>query len=509
MQHLRASTGARTALSLPARSLRGNLRNPYSMRSFSSTVSQAFRLAIIGAGPAGFYTAQKVMARIPTAQVDMYERLPVPFGLSRFGVAPDHPEVKNCQDKFEEIAALPGFTYIGNASVGNPAGFAETSHIPLSALLRHYNAVNFSYGASHDKQLGIPGENEYSGIHGAREFVAWYNGYPGFERDFGLDNAEDVVIIGQGNVALDVARILLTSVDELRKTDITEAALEQLSKSRVQRVHVVGRRGPMQVRLTIKELRELMRIPGVHSHPVDKDLLPTKLKQLPRQQRRLMELLHDPKTTSTGMENKSWSLNFCLSPTRFVGQSGKLTKTVFQKTVLADPFDPNSGTTDTGKEIEVDSDLAFRSIGYKSQPLVGFAEADISFDYDRGVMRNDGSGRVYKHGTQNEVLPGVYCSGWVKRGPVGVIASTMSDGFLTAESIADDWLSGDTFTSNHDWKTGWLGVQKELEKSGDLRTVDWQDWRRVDQAERSQGAVLGKEREKLTKTSEMLSVVGK
>ncbi|KAL1896445.1 NADPH-adrenodoxin reductase [Ceratocystis pirilliformis] len=477
--------------------------------SSSAAASRSFRLAIIGAGPAGFYTAQKVIACIPDAKVDMYERLPVPFGLSRFGVAPDHPEVKNCQDRFEEIAAHPGFTYIGNVSIGNPTGFPETSHVPLSAIIRNYDAINFAYGASHDRHLGIPGEEAYSGIHSAREFVAWYNGLPGFERDFGLSEAEDVVIIGQGNVALDVARILLTDADVLRKTDITESALEQLSKSRVQRVHIIGRRGPMQVRLTIKELRELMRIPGVHSHPIDKDLLPKKLKELPRQQRRLMELLHDPKTTSTGMEDKSWSLNFCLSPTNFIGQSGKVIKSVFQKTVLNDPFNPKSSCKNTGEEVHIDSDLVFRSIGYESSPLEGFAEAGIAFDRTKGLIKNDDVGRVYKEGAGNEVLPGFYCSGWVKCGPVGVIASTMSDGYLTAESIVHDWNKEAQFLGGHTSKGAWRGVMEEIESPERLRVVNWDDWHRVDQAERAQGLALGKHREKFTKTSDMLSVVGK
>ncbi len=226
------------------------------------------RVALVGSGPAGFYTAHRVMSRLQ-AKVDMYEALPVPFGLVRFGVAPDHPEVKvgkratahiasfsgrwltrllqNCQAKFEEVAASDDFTFIGNMSIGSSSGHAEGASIPLATLMRHYHAVVFAYGASRDRTLGIPGES-LGGVYSAREFVGWYNGLPehaGLAPD--LTRGDEAVVVGQGNVALDVARMLLEDVDALRKTDMAEYALEALSRSRVRRVHVVGRRGPMQV----------------------------------------------------------------------------------------------------------------------------------------------------------------------------------------------------------------------------------------------------------------------
>ncbi|KKA27109.1 hypothetical protein TD95_001124 [Thielaviopsis punctulata] len=464
-------------------------------------------MAVIGAGPAGFYTTQKVMARIPDAKVDMYERLPVPYGLSRFGIAPDHPEVKNCQEKFEEIAALPGFSFIGNVSVGNSDGYLETSHVPLASLLKNYDAVTFAYGAPFDRHLGIPGETELSGIYAAREFVSWYNGYPGFERDFGLSEAEDAVIIGQGNVALDVARILLTSVDVLRKTDITEAALAQLSKSRVKRVHIVGRRGPMQVRLTIKELRELMTIPGVYSHRVEPSLIPSDLKTLSRQHKRLMELFKNPRGSATGQEEKSWSLDFCLSPKSFAGSSGKVQKTIFEKSALENLFDPNSSVSGTGEEVEIKSDLVFRSIGYKSVPLEGFSDLQIGFDNQRGLIKNDGLGRIYREGTGNETFPGLYCSGWAKRGPTGVIASTMTDGFMTADSIVEDWISGSKFLGERSEKAGWSGVLRDLGATDNIKQIDWASWQQIDKAEKANGALIGKEREKFTDTGAMLSAL--
>ena len=209
-------------------------------RTTTTTTIPPFRLAIIGSGPAGFYTASRVLKHAPSpVKIDMYERLPIPYGLVRYGVAPDHPEVKNCQERFDEIASSPGFEFVGNVEVGKD--------VSLDVLRRHYDAILFTYGAAVDRVLGIEGE-DLKGVWSARAFVAWYNGLPGFEgMDFDLVNAESAAIIGQGNVSLDVARILLTHVDDLRKTDIPEHVLQKLSESRVRSVSAIGRRGPLQV----------------------------------------------------------------------------------------------------------------------------------------------------------------------------------------------------------------------------------------------------------------------
>lgn len=229
-------------------------------------------MAVLGSGPAGFYTAYKVMKNIENVSVDMYEQLPVPFGLVRFGVAPDHPDVKvsqsrflspsigskppfgvwssaiptntiilkNCQDQFSEVASSPNFNFIGNIDVGRD--------LPLTAFRDHYDAVVFAYGASKDRKLGIPGEDNLKGIYSARAFVGWYNGLPEYaDLAPDLEAGEEAVIVGQGNVALDIARTLLCDIERLQKTDMTEQAIATFAKSRVKRVRVVGRRGPMQV----------------------------------------------------------------------------------------------------------------------------------------------------------------------------------------------------------------------------------------------------------------------
>lgn len=230
----------------PARALKGAshiaaalLPVPRNTYSTSSNTRKSLRIAIIGSGPAGFYTAHRLLQKVQDAVIDMYEQLPVPYGLVRFGVAPDHPEVKNCQDTFEEVAQSPHFNYIGNVRVGRD--------IELTKLKPHYDAMLFSYGADEDRRLGIPGEN-LKGVFSARAFVGWYNGLPQFQNlSPDLQSGEHAVVVGQGNVALDVARILLAPLEYLRKTDITEQAIQTLSESKVKHVRVVGRRGPLQV----------------------------------------------------------------------------------------------------------------------------------------------------------------------------------------------------------------------------------------------------------------------
>ncbi|KAI1196171.1 hypothetical protein F5X97DRAFT_305986 [Nemania serpens] len=484
-------------------------------RLYTTTAShndRPFRLAVVGSGPAGFYTAYRVMSQMQEAMVDMFEALPVPFGLVRFGVAPDHPEVKNCQDKFEEVASSRDFTFVGNVAVGNAGDHFQGCTVPLASVMRHYDAVVFAYGASEDKKLGIPNESALKGIYSAREFVGWYNGLPEYaDLAPDLTQGDEAVIIGQGNVALDVARMMLENVDVLRKSDITESAIETLSKSRVKRVHIVGRRGPMQVAFTIKEARELMKLQAVWYHPIDMNLLQGEISKLPRARRRLMELLIKGSTSRPEHSTKSWSLDFCLSPTGFTGTpDGRVQSTTFERTLLSSPSDPASGIQSTGETVDIPSSVVFRSVGYKSVALPGFAEAGILFDDRKGVIRNDGFGRVlqmspYNVEANNEttVLPGVYCAGWVKRGPTGAIASTMEDAFSTGDAIVADWIAEAPFLNSENCY-GWEGLRAELDQDR-CRVIRWEDWKRIDQAERERGMLVGKEREKFTSTREMLA----
>ncbi|EZF16330.1 hypothetical protein H112_05772 [Trichophyton rubrum D6] len=496
----------------------------------SAAAPRSFRVAVIGSGPAGFYAAYRLMGKVPEAIVDMYEQLPVPFGLVRYGVAPDHPEVKNCQDKFTEVATSPRFNFIGNIELGGS--------LPLRSLKPHYDAVLFSYGASKDRELGLPNERSLSGIFSARAFVGWYNGLPEYRNlSPDLASGEDAVIIGQGNVALDVARVLLSDVDVLRKTDMSEYALEELAKSRVKRVRVVGRRGPMQAAFTIKEVRELMQLPLVGFEPIASNLLPPDsiISGLPRANKRITQLLAKGSPTSLESSAKKWSLDFLLSPRSFHSSSenpGRLSHITFSRNQLdpADPYSPSASISphlaDDGKvaHIDISASLCFRSIGYKACPLPGLDELAVPFDASRGLIPNDGQGRVLttipsasEGDSVPTHVPGVYCAGWVKRGPTGVIAATMTDAFATADAIAADWevhrdrgsnkmeflnsRSGEESTG-----LGWDGVRPDAEKRG-LWPTSWKDWEEIDRVERDRGQTRGKPREKFALVDDMLGVL--
>ncbi|GAB1213453.1 hypothetical protein ATERTT37_002602 [Aspergillus terreus] len=514
----------RQQLSHPGRQL------PWLRRHYSQTVQsdRPYRVAIVGSGPAGFYAAYRLLAKAENAVVDMYEKLPVPFGLVRYGVAPDHPEVKNCEEKFTEVAASPRFNFIGNVELGDK--------LPLQTLKPHYDAILFAYGAPKDKELGIPGEKAVRNVYSAREFVGWYNGLPE-HRDLAPDltAGENAVIVGQGNVALDVARILLSDVDALRKTDIADYALEALANSKVKRVRVVGRRGPMQAAFTIKELRELLQLPSVSFDPIPKDLFPPEdvMASLPRAQKRLVQLLAKGSTNDPTNATKSWALDFLLSPECLNWSPVypyRLSHVRFSRNQLdpSDPYLPSAKVTpkylSNGKPAHVDipANTFFRSVGYKSLPLPGLEDLGVPFDTRRGVIPNDGFGRVTtpaETGDQERLpdgsllshLPGVYCAGWVKRGPTGVIATTMTDAFTTADAITADLASqkGEGSLLNSPGTStglGWEGVRPEAEKLG-VRATTWQDWERIDAAERELGRQKGKLRAKFGRVEEMLNVL--
>lgn len=260
-----------------------------------------------------------------------------------------------------------------------------------------------------------------------------------------------------------------------------------------------------------------MKLPDVGFHPVDRSLIPEDLKTLPRAPRRLMEVLVKGSAANAKVTPKSWSLDFCLSPQSFLASDSDASRvgaTVFERTSLSSTFEPNAHAVGTGQTMQLPSSLVFRSIGYRSEPLQGFSELDIPFDERRGVIANDGLGRVVRDtrtvaATMEQAhYPGLYCAGWVKRGPTGVIASTMEDAFTTSDVIASDWVSGAAFLEKEysGQKSGWEGVLSEGDADG-ARVVQWNDWQRIDQAERSRGQAKGKEREKFTTTTEMLDIL--
>lgn len=434
-------------------------------------------------------------------------------------------QAQNCIDKFTEVAEHPSFTFVGNVPIGN-----SPSSLPLTALAPHYDALLFSYGASRDRRLGIPGE-DLKGVLSARAFVGWYNGLPEYAGLApALDSSDEAVVIGQGNVALDVARILLSPLERLRQTDITEEAIERLSKSRVRRVRVVGRRGPLQAPYTIKEIRELMQIPGVAFTPVVDGLMPTDLKKLPRQLMRIAQLVVKGSPVTKEEATKMWELLYMRSPTAFEAdapQPDQLSGVRFEENeFIQEPtsisLDDMAGLRNMrvrrkegGREETFPTQLAFRSVGYQSEPIAGMEELGIPFDQRTGIIPNDLYGRVMSTSRGPGELtaghvPGYYCAGWVKRGPTGVIASTMDDAFTSADVVARDWTDGVQFLG-HDGaggqvKGGWEEVKKEVEKRG-IISVSWEDWLKIDAEEKRRGRVAGKLREKTTSVKEMLRIL--
>jgi adrenodoxin-NADP+ reductase len=404
------------------------------------------------------------------------------------------------QDSFGEVAASPHYTFIGNVNLGHD--------LPLSLLARHYDAIVFAYGASKDRKIGLGGEDNPH-VYSARAFVGWYNGLPEY-RDLNpdLQAGDTAVVVGQGNVALDVARTLLSKNDVLRKTDITEYALEALSTSKIKHIHVVGRRGPMQAAFTIKEVRELLQLDDVNFAPIPAELFPPDLSKLPRPKKRLMELLKKGSSVKPGA-SKSWSLDFLLAPKALnFTDSDNLKGVTFATTALDNLSDPQSRVSQTTEERTVPTSTLFRSIGYKAEAIPGMSEIGADFDEQSGTIRHNGFGRIMALSDVNTKgqNASLYCSGWVKRGPTGVIASTMTDAFQTAEAIVEDW----TRKMKHSplplvEQAGWRGVKADAEiLKLPLKPVHWENWKNIDEAEKATGLQKGKPREKFGSVNEML-----
>ncbi|KAG8564993.1 hypothetical protein GDO81_012658 [Engystomops pustulosus] len=396
-----------------------------------SSKPQTPQICIVGSGPAGFYTAQHLLKHHTQAVVDIYEKLPVPFGLVRFGVAPDHPEVKNVINTFTQTARSERCNFIGNVTVG--------ADVTVEELQRAYHAVVLSYGAEDKRELGIPGE-QLQGVYSARDFVGWYNGLPDNRHLFPDLSSETAVILGQGNVALDIARMLLSPLELLRKTDVTEPSLEALSQSRVKKVWLIGRRGPLQVAFTIKELREMLNLPGTRpvNDPSDFQGLGDVLKDLPRPRKRLTELLlksveppGEKEAARRAQCQREWGLRFLRSPVAVIpGDDGKRAAGVRLSVTRLEGSGDKAVAVPTGETEDIPCGLILSSIGYRSVPIC----PDVPFLPKQGIIPNT-MGRV--HGA-----PGLYCSGWVKRGPTGVITTTMTDSFDTAQALLEDVKSG-------------------------------------------------------------------
>jgi ferredoxin/flavodoxin---NADP+ reductase len=451
------------------------------------------RVAIVGAGPAGAFAAASLLRARGDVEIDLFERLPTPWGLLRGGVAPDHQEIKRLDETFERETLRRGCRFLGNVEVG-----VDVSH---SELMSHYTAVVYATGAQTDKSLGIPGE-DLPGSWAATEFVAWYNGHPDY-RDLEFDlTARRAVVIGNGNVAADVTRILTLSAAELERTDIADHALEVLRASRIEEVIVLGRRGPAQAAFTSAELRELGRLDGVSMlvRPGDVELDAVSREWLDEEgtftARKNVELLREfaarPARPDAG---RRIELRFLTSPVEIRGDGNVEAIDVRRNQIVrgedgalrARPLDEDVETIECG--------LVLRSVGYRAVPL-----PDVPFDERHFVLPNE-RGRVLA--SDGEPLPGVYAVGWIKRGPTGILGTNKRDAAETVDCLVDDLSAGvlPAPSGGREQIDALLAARKP-----DLVTVD--GWRAIDGQELELGRDQERPRVKLTSRDELLAATG-
>lgn len=418
----------------------------------------------------------------------MLERLPVPYGLVRSGVAPDHPKLKQVTRVFDRIAAHPFLTFVGNVNVG--------TDVEIDELLQTHHCVVLAFGASQDRKLGIPGEG-LKGSHSATDFVGWYNGHPDHRHHAFDFDTEAAVIVGQGNVSIDVARVLSKPVDELRKTDIAEHALEALSKSRIQAVHIVGRRGPAQAKFSPQEVRELAALQGCRTVIKAADMrlgdvcqLESASKQHPGVSAVLRALEAVQATPEGASSPKTCTLRFYGRPHSILGR-GCVEAVRFQQTRL-EGKEFAQRAVDTAESFDIEAGLVFRSVGYR-----GVAMPQVPFDEASGTIPNE-AGRVIDPWTKFPV-PGVYVTGWIKRGPSGIIGTNRAD---SLETVAT--LQRDRGASVPSYKGGAASLHRLLQSRG-VRVVGYDDWSRIDEVEKATGLAIGKPREKFTNIEQMLA----
>lgn len=450
------------------------------------------RVAIVGAGPAGFYAAAELLDRVDLdVEVEMFDRLPTPCGLVRGGVAPDHPETKAITSIFQRISARPGFRYHLNVDVG--------VHVAPEELLNHHHAVIYAYGASGDRKLDIPGES-LVGSHAATEFVAWYNGHPDFaDREFNL-SCRRVVVIGNGNVALDVARILLLDPQRLAQTDIADHALEALRDSAVEEVVLLGRRGPGQAAFTSPELLALGDLPDVNivvkPEPMpDLDVMPnrsaSRVEEFSASLKR--KIVSEYATRVPVGQSKQLVLQFLSSPVEVLGTDRVEGVRVVRNELVVQEGQSVTARP-TGDMDTIDTGLVLRSVGYRGMPLPG-----LPFDEHTATIANV-SGRVVDP-LSDTVIHGAYTAGWIKRGASGVIGTNKKCASQTVRLLLEDYVDGRLREPAH----GWEALAPVLARR-QSHVVGYRGWKAIDLHERRRGQSQGRPRVKLVRTDEMLRV---
>ncbi|MFD9726376.1 FAD-dependent oxidoreductase [Streptomyces sp. NPDC059072] len=448
------------------------------------------RVAVVGSGPSGVYAAQTLVQQreVPGVLVDVLDRLPAPYGLVRYGVAPDHEKIKSLQGSLRTVLEDERIRFLGNVEVGGPA-------LPTGRLLELYHAVVYCVGAARDRLLGIPGE-DLAGVHSATSFVSWYSGHPdAVDESFDLPGVDSAVVVGAGNVAVDVTRILACGPAELEPTDMPQPALGALAISGLRRVAMVARRGPSQGKFTTKELRELGTLPGVDTvvdpaelaiDPVYED--PAAAAALPAVARRNLEALRGWAGADPVGSGRRIALRFYLRPAEILGgPDGRVTAMRFERTAP----DGRGGVSGTGVFEDIEAQLVLRSVGYKGVPLAG-----LPFDPSKGTVPH-AAGRVLRAGRASV---GEYVAGWIKRGPTGVIGTNRPCAKETASSLLQD-----------------AGVLARRELSGDpldalraagLHPVEWPGWLAIEAAETDLGRSFGRGSVKIPDWSGLLGAAG-
>ena len=448
------------------------------------TSDNTLRVAVVGSGPAGIYASDLLVKSDVDVHVDLFERMPAPFGLIRYGVAPDHPRIKGIVKSLHNVLDKPEIRLLANVDVGND--------ITVEELQEYYDAVVFATGATADRDLNVPGA-ELDGHYGAGQFVGFYDGNPNFTRDWDL-TAEKVAIVGVGNVALDIARVLAKTADELKVTEIPDNVYDNLNASAAKEIHVFGRRGPAQAKFSPLELKELDHSDSIEVIVDPEDIDYDEASETARREAKSVDLvcqtlegyaMRDPK----GAPHKLF-IHFFESPVEIIGDDGKVTGFVTERTEL----DGNGGVTATGETTTWDVQAVYRAVGYRSDAVNG-----VPFDDHRAVIPNDEGHVLTEFG--GDIVPGLYTTGWIKRGPVGLIGNTKSDAKDTTTMLLDDYRNGALTPTEH---RDDQAILDHLKDKG-VKVTTWEGWHNLDAAERALGEAEGRERKKIVEWDDMVN----
>ena len=437
------------------------------------------RVAVIGAGPAGIY-ASDLLAK-QGVNIDLFEQMPAPFGLIRYGVAPDHPRIKGIIASLHRVLDTPTIRLLGNIHIGED--------ITIAQLHEYYDAVLLATGAVADRDLGIPGEN-LNGSYGAADFVGFYDGNPRFHRTWNL-TATHIAIIGVGNVALDISRILAKTANELHTTEIPDNVYQTLKTNQATHIHIFGRRGPAQAKFTPLELKELDHSPSINvvvdPEDIDYDEASIAARRASKSQDLVCQTLEQYAMREPKDAPHTLHIHLFENPVEILGEDGNVVGLRTERMEL----DGTGHVQGTGKFTEWPVQAVYRAVGYRSEAITA-----VPFDHGTAVIPNDGGHVVDPAG---EIVPGVYVTGWIKRGPVGLIGNTKSDAKETTDMLIADALAGRLTP-----RTATKDITEYLEAQG-IPYTTWDGWHKLDAHERSLGSAEGRERKKVVEWDEMVT----